>query len=133
MCMDSRKHLRIPDNFAFILRTGGASLRHSEFRAAYAIGVGGVRAIALLAHTDCGMSGIIKRKDLFVRGLVDNAGWDRHAAEEYFEKTAPDFEIGDPAAFVVAEAKRLRVRHPRVTVAPLIYRIEDNRLYSVPE
>ena len=24
MCMDSRKHLRIPDNFAFILRAGGA-------------------------------------------------------------------------------------------------------------
>ncbi len=27
MCMDNRKHLNIPDNFAFILRAGGANLR----------------------------------------------------------------------------------------------------------
>ena len=26
MCMDNRKHLHIPDNFAFIIRTGGANL-----------------------------------------------------------------------------------------------------------
>lgn len=131
MCMDSRKHLRIPDNFAFILRTGGASLRHSEFRAAYAIAVGGVRAIALLGHTDCGMSGIAARKDLFVSGLVENAGWGRAEAEAYFDKTAPEFEIGDPAAFVILEAERLRKRHPKVVVAPLLYRVEDNRLYAL--
>src|SRR5208283_216515 len=58
MCMDSRKHLRIPDNFAFILRTGGANMRLAEFRVSYAIAVGGVRAVALLGHTNCGMSGI---------------------------------------------------------------------------
>ena len=29
MCMDNRKHLRIPDNFAFIIRTGGTNLRYS--------------------------------------------------------------------------------------------------------
>ena len=28
MCMDNRKHLHIPDNFAFIIRTGGAILRY---------------------------------------------------------------------------------------------------------
>ena len=49
MCMDSRKHLRIPENFAFILRTGGGNLRYSEFKVSYAIAIGGVRAIALLA------------------------------------------------------------------------------------
>ena len=32
MCMDNRKHLRIPDNFAFIIRAGGANLRFSEFK-----------------------------------------------------------------------------------------------------
>ena len=37
MCMDNRKSLRIPDNFAFILRAGGANLRYSEFRVSYAI------------------------------------------------------------------------------------------------
>lgn len=27
MCMDNRKHLNIPDNFAYIIRSGGANLR----------------------------------------------------------------------------------------------------------
>ena len=31
MCMDNRKHLNIPDNFAFIIRTGGAKFRFSGF------------------------------------------------------------------------------------------------------
>src|SRR5437588_5383357 len=28
MCMDNRKHLQIPDNFAFIIRSAGANLRY---------------------------------------------------------------------------------------------------------
>ena len=43
MCMDNRKHLRLPENFAYILRSGGGNLRYSEFKVSY--------AIALLAHT----------------------------------------------------------------------------------
>ncbi len=27
MCMDNRNHLRIPENFAYIIRSGGANLR----------------------------------------------------------------------------------------------------------
>jgi len=32
MCMDNRKQLKIPENFAYIIRTGGANLRYSEFK-----------------------------------------------------------------------------------------------------
>src|SRR5690606_39208401 len=32
MCMDNRKHLSIPDNFAYILRAGGANMRPAEFK-----------------------------------------------------------------------------------------------------
>jgi len=32
MCMDNRKVLRIPDNFAYIIRTGGANLKRVELR-----------------------------------------------------------------------------------------------------
>ena len=39
MCMDNRKHLHMPDNFAFIIRSGGANLRYSEFKVSYAIAV----------------------------------------------------------------------------------------------
>ena len=133
MCMDNRKHLRIPDNFAFIIRSGGANLRYSEFKVSYAIAVGGIQAIALIGHTHCGMVNLIARKDQFIQGLVDNAGWDREWAEEHFMHFAPMFEIGNEVDFVLSEAKRLRLRYPKIMVAPLIYRVEDNRLYLVNE
>ncbi len=47
------------------------------------------------------------RRDAFVQGLVDNAGWARDRAEEHFNQFAPMFEIGDAAEFVVGEARRL--------------------------
>jgi carbonic anhydrase len=133
MCMDNRKHLHIPDNFAFIIRTGGANLRYSEFKVSYAIAVGGVRAIALMGHTQCGMVNLIARKNLFVRGLTDSAGWSPESAEDHFMHFAPMFEIGNEHDFTLSEAKRLRLRYPKILVAPLIYRVEDNRLYLIQE
>lgn len=132
MCMDSRKHLRIPDNFAFILRTGGANMRLSEFRVSYAIAVGGVRAIALIGHTNCGMSSLESRRETFIRGLVD-VGWKRASAEEHFDRNAPQHEIGSEADFIRAEACRLRELYPKVDVAPLLYRIEDNMVVVLRE
>jgi len=132
MCMDSRKHLRIPDNFAFILRTGGANLRLAEFRVSYAIAVGGVRAIALVGHTNCGMSGLSARRALFVDGLVD-VGWTRAAAEEHFDRLAPEHEIGPEGDFIRAETRRLRALYPKVEVAPLLYRVEDNTIALLRE
>jgi carbonic anhydrase len=132
MCMDHRKHLRIPDNFAYILRAGGANLRYSEFKVSYAIAVGGVRAIALIGHNHCGMVNLIARQEQFVQGLVD-AGWEREWAEQHFQHFAPMFEIGNEVDFVLSETKRLRLRYPKSIVAPLLYRIEDNRLYWIRE
>jgi carbonic anhydrase len=79
MCMDNRKYLRIPENFAYIIRSGGANLRYSEFKVSYAIAVGGVKAIVLIGHTQCGMVNLIARRNLFIQGLVDNAGWSRES------------------------------------------------------
>ncbi|MDE2292509.1 MAG: carbonic anhydrase [Elusimicrobia bacterium] len=133
MCMDYRKHLRIPENFAYIIRTGGANLRYSEFKVSYAIAVGGVRAIVLIGHTQCGMVGLMNRQKAFIDGLVEKAGWDREAAEQHFMHYAPMFEVGSEVDFVLTEAKRLRSRYPRVEVAPLIYKVEDNRLYLISD
>lgn len=133
MCMDHRKSLRIPPNFAYILRDGGANLRASEFKVSYAIGVGGVRHIALIAHDTCGMVNLLRRRDTFVAGMIENAGWDREAAEEHFAQFAPFFEIGNEIDFVRAEAERLRQRYPRVTVVPMAFQVADKRLYLVPE
>lgn len=132
MCMDSRKHLRIPDNYAFILRTGGANLRQSEFRVSYALAVGGVRAIAVIGHTNCGMSGLAARREAFVAGLVET-GWERPEAEEHFDRFLPTHEIGAEIDFVVAEARRLRALYPKVIVAPMIYRVEDDTICAVRE
>ncbi len=133
MCMDNRKHLNIPDNFAYIIRAGGANLRYSEFKVSYAIAVGDVGHIALIGHNNCGMVNLIARKDLFIDGLVEKAGWNREWAEEHFMHFAPMFEIGNEIDFVLSEAKRLRLRYPKITIAPLLYKVEDNRLYLINE
>jgi carbonic anhydrase len=131
--MDNRKHLRIPDNFAFIIRAGGANLRYSEFKVSYAIAVGGVRCIALIGHTQCGMVNLVARKREFMQGLVDAAGWEPQRAEEHFARFAPLFEIGNEVDFILSETRRLRLQYPRILVAPLLYKVEDSRLYLLRE
>ena len=49
MCMDHRKDLTIPNEFAYVLRSAGANFRDSSFEISYAVA--------------------------FVQGLVDRAGW----------------------------------------------------------
>jgi carbonic anhydrase len=95
MCMDNRKHLNIPDNFAFIIRSGGANLRYSGFKVSFAISVGGVKHIALIGHNHCGMVNLASRKTQFIEGLVNNAGWTKEQAEEQFAEFSPVFEIGN--------------------------------------
>ena len=133
MCMDNRKHLHIPDNFSYIIRAGGANLRYSEFKVSYAIAVGGVKSIALIAHNQCGMVNLMARKEIFIRGLVESAGWEKDFAEQHFTQFAPMFEIGNEIDFVLSEAQRLRLRYPKIQVAPLMYKVEDNLLYQVRE
>lgn len=131
MCMDSRKSLRIPNDFAFVLRTAGANMRDNEFRISYAISVGKVRTIVLIAHTDCGMARLSQRRDQFIRGMVETAGWDEERAVRHFEESAPRFGIRDEVEFVLHEAERLRAIYPRVAIAPLLYRVEDDLLYQL--
>lgn len=133
MCMDNRKHLRIPDNFAFIIRSGGANLRYSEFKVSYAIAVGQVSHIALLAHNHCGMVNLMARRDEFITGMIERAGWEWERAEEHFMHFSPMFEIGSETDFILSEAKRLRTRYPKITIAPLYYLVEDNKLYFIEE
>ena len=133
MCMDSRKSLRIPNDFAFVLRTAGANMRDNEFRISYAIAVGGVHTIVLIAHTDCGMARLAQRREQFIDGMVSNAGWDRGRAVRHFEESAPKFGIRDEVEFVLREADRLRGIYPRIFVAPLLYKVEDDFLYQLAD
>ncbi|MCX6158141.1 MAG: carbonic anhydrase [Ignavibacteriota bacterium] len=133
MCMDNRKHLHIPDNFAFVIRSGGANLRHSEFKVSYAIAVGNVKYIAVIGHNHCAMVNLVSRKDEFVKGLMENAGWDEDRAVEHFNQFAPTFEIGNEIDFVLSETIRLRRRYPKIKIAPLLFLVEDTKLNFIRE
>jgi carbonic anhydrase len=133
MCMDNRKSLRIPDNFAYIIRAGGANLRYSEFKVSYAIAVGEVKWIALIGHNNCGMVNLVTKREGFIKGLVENGGWERGCAEEHFEHFAPMFEIGNEVEFVTSETKRLRIMYPKIVIVPMLYQVEDNLLYLIKE
>lgn len=133
MCMDNRKHLHIPDNYAFIIRSGGANLRYSEFKVSYAISVGEVAHIVLIAHNHCGMVDLAARKSEFINGLVEIAGWEKEKAEDHFRHFSPMFEITNEKEFVLNETMRLRQRYPKIKIAPLYYLVEDNKLYLIEE
>jgi carbonic anhydrase len=133
MCMDNRKHMHMPDNFSFIIRTGGANLRYSEFKVSFAIGVGHVKHIALIGHNHCGMVNLVSRKTEFINGLVETAGWTKEQAEDQFMNFAPMFEIGNEIDFIQSEVIRLRKRYPKIQIAPMLYLVEDNRLYLIKE
>ena len=133
MCMDNRKHLHIPDNFAYIIRSAGGNLRYSEFKVAYTIGVGGVEAIALIGHNNCGMTNLVSKEEKFVKGLANKCGWEEEKARELFRSYLPMYEIGNEIDFVVGEAKRLRENYQNLLIVPLFYNIEDNLLYIVNE
>ena len=79
------------------------------------------------------MVNLIARKEQFVQGLIDIARWPRQQAEEHFLHFAPMFEIGNEVDFTLSEAKRLRLRYPSIVVAPLLYRVENSRLYLIQE
>ncbi len=133
MCMDNRKVLKVPENFAFVLRTGGGNLRQNEFKVSFAIAVGGVTAIALVGHTNCGMVNVYSKRDQFINGMVERAGWTQEQAKEHFMTLAPLFEIDNEEEFVLSEAHRLTRKYPKILIAPFIYKLEDNKLYMVEE
>ena len=131
MCMDHRKELHVPNEFAYILRSAGGNLRDSEFEVSYAVAVGGVSTIALLAHTDCGMVHVSAKGKRFVEGLVSRAGWSHEEAERHFAEAASRYEIDDATRFVVDETRRLRARYPTLLIAPFLYAVEDDKLAQV--
>ncbi|HOX22910.1 MAG TPA: carbonic anhydrase [Elusimicrobiales bacterium] len=133
MCMDNRKQLRLPDNFAYILRTGGGNVRYSEFKIAFAVAIGGVRHIALIAHNKCGMVNLASKRAAFIRGLVKNAGWSKKRAEDYFYSFSPMFEIVNEIDFVIDEARRLAAQYPKAKIVPLFYLLEDGKLYLLKD
>lgn len=132
-CMDYRLKLRLPPDFAFVLRCAGANLGVLEFDVSFAIAVGGVRSICVIGHNECRMVDVASKRDSFVTGLIENAGWDRHQAEEHFARYAARYSLEDVVEFVWHEAKRLRKKYPGINVAPLVCSLNDQSLCQVAD
>jgi carbonic anhydrase len=130
-CMDPRVHLRIPPGFAFVLRTGGGNLQRLGFPVSFAIGVGGVRAVALIGHDDCGLSGLAANREPLISGVREASGCDRAIAQEYFDESSSAWDIGYPTDFLLSQARQLRMEYPGVIVTSLFFRLSDQQLYLV--
>lgn len=133
LCMDHRKDLVLPNEFAYVLRSAGGNLRGNEFAISYAIAIGGITTIALLAHTDCGMTHVTQKRSNFAEGLTTRGGWNIEAAEKHFDCYAKRYDIGDSLSFVCEEARRLQHLYPKVLIAPLLYQVESDRLVQIEE
>jgi carbonic anhydrase len=131
MCMDHRADLIIPNEFAYILRSAGGTLRDSDFEVQYAVAVGGVTEIALLAHTDCGMVGVSGKRAKFVDGLVARGGCTADFANNEFDRFSTLYEQHDVVAFVVHECRRLEAMLPSLRATPLLYRVADDKLLQI--
>lgn len=130
-CLELDLALRVPPGFAIHLRTAAANLKRDPFKVSWAIGMAQVSAIAIVGHAGCGLTGLREHRDLFVARLIENAGWERPAAEQHFDHWSDLFGIDDPLEFAVAEAARLRRRYPKVLVAPLMLDADTGMLSQI--
>jgi carbonic anhydrase len=130
-CLEQQTPLRIPAGFAVSLHTAAANLKRDPFKVSWAIGIAGVSAIAIIGHSDCGLTGLREQRGAFVGRMIEVAGWERAAAEQHFDHWSDLFAVDDPASFAAAEAARLRIRYPKITVAALLYDASDKMLQQI--
>jgi len=131
MCIDSRKTLRIPYNFSFIIRTGGANVRNIEFKISYLVSMMGIGYLALITHTDCRMVSLMDTKQDFIQGMIHHAGWTAEQAELHFDEHAPHFQTGNELEFISNQQKRLSDLYPKLKVVPMSYDLGTNMLSLV--
>jgi len=130
-CMDSRISLRLPETFAFVLRTAGANVESVLFNLDFAVAVAGVEGLAIIGHDDCAMTAVGRSREAFESGLVRGQGWTPERAASAYESGVSWFGIESARESVWASAQALRKRYPRLLVAPLFYRVGDGRLEMV--
>lgn len=130
-CMDYRINLRIPDRFAFVIRNGGASLKHNDFQMAFALSVGGCQAIAVIGHTDCGMVNLPSKHNLFVDGMTKRLNYEQSEADEFFRTKSIENEIYSEIEFTKKQAEQLKEKYPNIPVIAMIYEVKDNLLYHI--
>lgn len=132
-CMDFRLNFNIPKNFAFMIRTGGANMKNMEFKISFAISIGGIKHIAIIAHTDCAMTKMTISQKSFVRGMVKSAKWSEGLAIRHFNSKSLEFGIKDEIDFTLKESKRLKKLYPGITIVPMLYEVEGDQISLINE
>ena len=93
----------------------------------YGRAIGGVRHIVLIGYNHRGMGNLVSWKEDFIKGLINGSGWTRERAEEHFMNLAPMYEIENKIEFSAAARKR----YPGIIIAPLYYKLEENKLFCI--
>jgi anti-anti-sigma regulatory factor len=132
MCMDYRKHLHLPRNCAYIIRRAGANMKDSEFSIALGVSAG-IKYMALIVHNKCIMSNPFDRREQFIHTLVAEQGWPSDKAEAFFEEGASSGEINDAIEFGMQESERLMDFFPNLNVVPLLYNVDDDKIYLLKD
>ncbi|MEO7387585.1 MAG: carbonic anhydrase [Gammaproteobacteria bacterium] len=130
-CLEQVTPLRVPEGFSISLHTAAASMKRDPFKVSWAIGVAGVKAIAIVGHDDCQLVDLRAHRDQFVVQMIEAAGWERPAAEQHFDHWSDLFGVENPVEFVASEAVRLQGRYPKVLIAPLLYQAGSGTLLQV--
>lgn len=127
MCIDYRNLLHLPKNCAYVIRTAGANMNNSEFPIALALS-SGIRYMALIAHNKCLMSDPYASEQAVLKSL-SSYGWSNGNARVFFNEQAVAGVIRDPVDFVLRESDRIASLFKGLTVVPLLYCVDDSRLY----
>jgi carbonic anhydrase len=130
MCIDFRKSLNTPKDWAFIIRREGANMEDAEFAIALAMSKG-VRHMALIAHNDCAMANTAQHREQFVSVLHQQAGWTAEEAAQFFDSHARSRDIGNEIDFVLQEAERIKSLFSGLKVVPLLFRVDNSKLYLI--
>lgn len=131
LCMDHRKSLQIPKDFAYIIRNAGAYIEDAGFMISYALSVGGVKTIAVIGHNHCGMRAVSNKGTEFMQGLEKEHGWKHEDALVHYKMGVEKYAIADEIDSVHKMTKSLETHYDNLLVAPMMYLLEDNNLYLI--
>ncbi len=132
MCMDFRKQLHLPKNCAYVLRRAGANMKDCEFELALAVSAG-IEYMALIAHNKCLMSNPYAEEQAVLETLSSRCGWKADHAQSFFDEQASARGISDPIQFLLAESERISFLFRGLKVIPLLYSVDDDKLYLLSE
>ncbi len=132
-CMDHRIQIQTPKNFAYYIRTGGANMKFSGFNISHAITMGEVKHFALIGHNKCGMRNLKSKKDQIINGLCEISNWEKQKAENHFKESELVFEVFEEMEFTLNQVKSLRKEYPNIIIVPMMYILEDDKLYLINE